>query len=258
MRRGVPGFVLLCALVLAQGCASTSSDIKQASAELTATLGAVDAAALEFQALYLAEIQRTRADLQDAYVARAVRLRTRALSGELDGPAWEARLREHGLLAVAEEIEATEASARELVRRVAKVELTGEEPADAALGGLFGAQAAELRKAAAGLRAAGLAGQADALEARAARLESERPELLADSRARSYLLGLVELNTMAARTPARLADLRAAVEYLRTVHEVVDGWIQADVTPSGAALGEVFARRASDAGFTAPRLGGGR
>jgi hypothetical protein len=246
--------LLVVGLGVVSGCASTSGDVKAASAGLTAALGSVDDAVLGFQALYLAEIQRTRTDLQNAYVARAVRLRARALSGELKSAAWEGALRDSGLMAVAEEIEASEAAARELVRRVAQMTLGEGEGAEAALGSLFGGQAAALRKSAAALREKGLVAAAEALEAKAAQLDTERPDLLGDPLAMGYLKALLELNTTARDLPRGLGDLRAAVAYLRETHAVVDGWIQADVTPSGEDLGRVFERRAGEAGFKAPRL----
>lgn len=254
MLRGALAPLLSALLISLSACASTSSDVKQASGQLTAALGAMDGAVLDFQSLYLAEIQRTRADLQDAYVARAVRLRARALSGELDGPAWEAKLRSHGLLAVAEEIEASEAAARGLVGRVAQMTLAEGETAEAALGTLYGGQAAALRTSAAALREKGLTAAADQLDARAAQLEAERPDLLGDPLAMGTLKALVELNTMARDLPLRLEDLRAAVAYLGATHAVVDGWIQADVRPSGEALGQLFDKHGESLDIKAPRL----
>lgn len=255
MLRGVLASMMSALVVSA--CASTTSDVKQASGRLTVALGAMDGAVSDFQALYLAEIQRTRADLQDAYIARAVRLRARTLSGELDGAAWEAKLRSHGLLAVAEEIEASEAAARGLVERVGQVTLAEGETAEAALGNLYGGQAAALRKSAAALREKGLNAAADALEARATQLEAERPDLLGDPLATGYLKALVELNTLAREVPTRLGDLRAAVDYLAATHAVVDGWVQADVTPSGETLGQVFDKHSESLDIKAPRLPGG-
>lgn len=252
MLRGALACVITALAVSA--CASTTSDVKRASGQLTAALGAMDGAVLDFQALYSAEIQRTRADLQDAYIARAVRLRARTLSGELDGAAWEAKLQRHGLLAVAEEIEASEAAARGLVARVAQVTLAEGETAEAALGNLYGGQAAALQASAAALREKGLNAAADQLDARAARLETERPDLLGDPLAMGYLKALVELNTMARDLPLRLEDLRAVVDYLAATHAVVDGWIQADVTPSGEALGELFDKHGERLDIKAPRL----
>ncbi|MEZ4267468.1 MAG: hypothetical protein R3F39_13905 [Myxococcota bacterium] len=252
MLRGALALVIPALVVSA--CATTSSDVKQASGQLTAALSAMDGAVLDFQALYLAEIQQTRTDLQDAYIARAVRLRTRALSSELDGPAWEAKLRARGLLAVAEEIEASENAARELVGRVATMTLAEGQTAEAALGDLYGGQAAALRTSAAALREKGLTAAADALDARAAQLEAARPDLLGDPLATGYLKALVELSTMARDLPLRLEDLRAAVDYLAATHGVVDGWIQADVKPSGEALGELFDKHGEQLNIKAPRL----
>lgn len=245
------GGLLLATALAAGGCAS-SPDVKMASTRMTQALGELQGSISAFQRLYLSEIEKTRDEIGAAIVARSVRGRIAELSQSFDEPEWREKFQRHGLIALSEEIEATQDSALRMVRLVASERPEGEETGAAALERIALGQAQNLRTSAEALRQSGLETEAVELERRAAEIEADAGTLFRDPINQAYFEALLELGASQAEIPQNLAQLKALVRVLQQTHAVVHDWVMTDVSVSGEEVAGLLEKHAATLG-----LGGG-
>jgi hypothetical protein len=227
---------------------SANPQVKIASTEFTAALGELRTASRDFRSVYTAEIQKTRDDLQNAIVARALRLRVEQISEDLDER--DSEFASRGLISLAEELAQTEEEYRKLTELVASVTLRREDRPEGGVERALEAQAAAARTTAEQLRGLNPAA-AEELENRARELEERRNlDFLEDARIGAYIDALLELGAAASEAGANLRQLDALIRVLQETHSVIHAWIMTDVSVSGEQLADLFEEHAEALGLT--------
>lgn len=223
-------FVLCLSLVgVATACVS-SPEVKQASSELTTIYGSLTGAEGTFRRAFLAEIARTRSDLEAAIVARAVKAKVDQLA-EVE--------RKGNLIALSGDIEKEQqamrsflADVRTVARKQAKAndELTGAD----FLAGYKAAVIQERMETAAELDKNGLKDAAADLRANAKQFPDAAT--LEDVQA---TFELIQTERIVKRN---LEDFQVVVRALQEMHATIDQWIVTDVNVSGAQVAELVSR----------------
>lgn len=240
--------LLAAAGIVLAGCVS-SPEVKLASAQMTAALEELDEGLTLFRDLHIAEIEKTRADIGSAIVARAVANKINELSGNLEDDEWQEKFKKQGLIALSKEIEEAQDIARILVNQVSRITLKRDEVAAVKLDELLSKQVKMLRVSAEALRQNKQEREARELEEKAVELEEHAPPLVQDPMIGAYLKAILELGAMKAEVPQNLENLETLVKMLRKTHAVIDEWIMTDVTVSGAQVGQLVVRHAKELGL---------
>lgn len=228
-------------VVLAVGCAATPPDVRQASTDVTTTLGALRDAETVFHDAFVREIDATQAEIVRAIVARAVLDRAHAFAdsstdvelGTIADALRDERAAQHQLIdailrrrvspsdepevIVDRAIRAVAASMRASSRELEARAVSADEPERS----MLQAAAADLSH-----RAAGLGATIDATG-----LRSDY-EVLAE----------LQITRRIVRTGA--ADLESTTRFLQLIHGEVDAWLVTDVRPDGDAIAALLERHA--------------
>lgn len=229
-------FVFFCFGLFA-GCA-TPPDVKQASSNVSAAIDELDHAIVNFQNLYVAEVEKTRQELAKAYVARAVSLKIQSLAIDAGKP--PPGVSHHGLIGLSREIEGGEDSARRVVAAIIRLKPKTDADAAKALKERNSDIAQALRRQAKEFRkheysketAEEFELKADDLERVATRTQDKMMDDMLES--------IVSLAQMKRDIPSDLSDLRSTIQFLGMTHDAVHAWIMADVTVSGEDVGEML------------------
>ena len=230
------------------GCAS-SPDVKVASSQMSQALDEYEHNLLSFRDAWMAEIDKTRVELGNALVARAVKYRIEQLSQESNGfsnATWQKEFKKRGMIALSEEIESTQEAARRYVRRLLDTNLEDKSVSDVL---------SELNQE----NKSALLALADMLEsnkpAKARRVREYansldmRNEIIEDSMVRSYAAQILEWGALKKEIPENLGNLQQVVAALKTTHTTVDNWIQTDVKVSGQQIAEMVETHAKFLGL---------
>lgn len=227
---------------------SANPQVKIASTEFTAALGELRTASRDFRSAYTGEIQKTRDEIQNAIVARAVRLRVERISERLDER--ESEFAARGLISLADTLAQTEEEYRKLAELVASVTLKRDERPEGGVQRVLDAQVAAARTFAERLRPLNPAA-AEELEKRARELEEKRNlDFLDDAKIDAYVVALLDLGAAADEAGTNLRQLDALVRVLQETHSVIHEWIMTDVKVSGEQLANLFQKHAGTLGLT--------
>jgi len=257
---GPPVLVSILASVLWMSACSTSPEVKLASTNILATTEELGNAVTAFQDLYLTEIDKTRTEIEKAFVARAVRNSITTLSEGFDKPEWSDQFRERGLIAVSQAVERAEENSRSLVRNVRDRVPRQGETTEEILSAVGDRQLEKLKVSARALRETGSTEAAAkleaAIEAKLAERKKNAAVVSSDPIMQGYLQALLELAALRKAIPANLADLDAIVNFLHDTHGFVHSALVTDVKLSGKDLGDFVASHAQQL-HLAPTAGGG-
>ena len=239
---------LVALLVAALGACSANPQVKIASTEFTGALSELRTASRDFRSVYTGEIQKTRDQIQNAIVARAIRLRVEQISEQLDDRDSEFAAR--GLISLADELAQTEEEYGKLAELVASVTLKRDERPEGGVRRVLDVQVAAARTFAERLRPLSPAA-AEELENRARELEEKKNlDFLEDPKIDAYVDALLELGAAAEEAGANLRQLDVLVRVLQETHSVIHGWIMTDVKVSGEQLANLFQEHAGTLGLT--------
>ena len=246
-------FTCLACIIYQAGCVS-SLDVKLASSQMTLAIDEYGQNIKKFQTLWITEIEKTQTDLGQALIARAVKLRISELSdssNEFTTNAWQKKFAKSGMIALSEEIEAAQESARMYVQRLFEYQLD-DKPVSTVLAEIDAENAGALRFL------------ADSIESRkpteASRIRkyadsiSARNKMTNDSMISSYAAQILEWRKLKEEIPNNLKNLEQVIDALRITHATVDGWIQTDVKASGEQIGDLVKKHSTVLGLQA---GGG-
>lgn len=235
--------LLLLILVVSTGCVSTAES-KVASASTGAALKSLEQAETTFANLYAAEIDKTIALVGDAVIAKAVKVK---ISNEAD------KVAQGNLIALSEEIEATQDAVSRLVHSLIASPPTIKGEANSPIADYLRSKARSLRKTAIELQNAGFVQEAAELEARADALEAGQP--FVSQALDGDLEVIVRLADAKSKTAQNLKALKTHTKAITAMHEVINEWIMTDATVSGKDLAALLEKNAALFGLDSKPVG---
>lgn len=223
-------FSFLALGALLSGCV-TSTEVKQASAQVGVALNQLQQAQVSFRKVYMRELQEVRELAGRAIVADAVVQKVATLKQqEIDGD----------LIEISKAITHERETYRKIVNEVLAVKPKSDHSDEDAVSRILAPKrAVALRDSAVALDAAGLTDTANELREKANELDAQPSSLERDHQ----FLDLVNLVILAGAqqdVQTGLQDLEQYIGFLRLIHTGVNEWIATDVTVKGEDIAKLF------------------